>query len=286
MVEDGSGRMKRVGGLGLHSLVVMLFLICGPFYAPIIAQDVRAAPLLLHPPFPSSSLPFASTSLLSRLVSSRLVSSALLSLSSSPSPYPFLLFVSSSTSSDDLVLVQIVQNLDDWRATSQLSVAVCFVAMSWIYIFAINTPEEIGMKPDGKWVESTGIEYESLLDGKQVTLIPSLADSVSVSVSPAAAPPDPPPSPSSTPLLFSLIFASCFLLPSSTLPPLTSLLDYSVFLSSFSLLLLCSQSAVVRLVRSASRARSRQRSRSSHLLPSPARRSRPPSPSSLSRPLH
>ncbi|EKX44085.1 hypothetical protein GUITHDRAFT_109868 [Guillardia theta CCMP2712] len=145
-----------------HSLVVMLLFICGPFYAPIIAQEIFFPPLRMA----IMVLAIFGIRVLQAGIDTAgnvLINHWFLKQRGRVSSIRQIFYVCLQ----DLVLVQIVQNLDDWRATSHLSVAVCFVAMSWIFIFAINTPEEIGMKPDGKWVESTGIEYESLLDGKQ-----------------------------------------------------------------------------------------------------------------------
>mmetsp|Transcript_23361 Transcript_23361/g.75952 ORF Transcript_23361/g.75952 Transcript_23361/m.75952 type:complete len:369 (+) Transcript_23361:391-1497(+) len=141
----------------------MLLFICGPFYAPIIAQEIFFPPLRMA----IMVLAIFGIRVLQAGIDTAgnvLINHWFLKQRGRVSSIRQIFYVCLQ----DLVLVQIVQNLDDWRATSHLSVAVCFVAMSWIFIFAINTPEEIGMKPDGKWVESTGIEYESLLDGKQV----------------------------------------------------------------------------------------------------------------------
>jgi hypothetical protein len=54
----------------------------------------------------------------------------------------------------DLVLVQIVQGMDDWRATCWLSAAVAFCAVCIMIIGVTNAPEEAQLKPDGGRLET------------------------------------------------------------------------------------------------------------------------------------
>ena len=48
----------------------------------------------------------------------------------------------------DLVLVQIVQGMDNWRATCWLSAAVAVFGMCLMLAGVTDTPEEVGLKPD------------------------------------------------------------------------------------------------------------------------------------------
>jgi MFS family permease len=70
----------------------------------------------------------------------------------------------------DLVLVQIVQGMDDWRAICWLSAAVAFCAVCIMLIGVTNAPEEAQLKPDGG-------RLEAAVGGTEVAAAPSPAHS-------------------------------------------------------------------------------------------------------------